>query len=205
MRPKRIGISSGIRPSLDSCRSSIGSRRSLGGFQPPCAARGVASRSAFPAARRSSGGDITHRECVAGSVGADLSVLLSMVALLVRLDAFSDKTLAQRSCGAAFAAAANSRHQIDPSIDIDRAAGDAPGERRREIGAGGADIHDIDQFAERRLVRRFVQQKLEIFQARRRAGLQRPRRNRMDPYPLRSEFDRRDSGTPLPAPPSPDP
>ena len=54
MREKRIGTSSGIRPSLDSRRSSIGSRRFLGGFQPPCATRGVASRSAFPAARRSS-------------------------------------------------------------------------------------------------------------------------------------------------------
>ena len=54
MREKRIGISSWIRPSLDSRRSSIGSRQFLGGFQPPCATRGVASRSALPAARRSS-------------------------------------------------------------------------------------------------------------------------------------------------------
>src|SRR5579863_2579394 len=54
MRPKRIGISAEIRPSLDSRRSSIGSRRFLGDFQPPCAARGVALRSDLPAARRSS-------------------------------------------------------------------------------------------------------------------------------------------------------
>src|SRR5579863_767005 len=54
MRPKRIGISAEIRPSFDSRRSSTGSRRPLGGFQPPCVARGVASRSALPMARRSS-------------------------------------------------------------------------------------------------------------------------------------------------------
>ena len=54
MREKRNGISSAMRPSLASRRSSIGSRRSSGDFQPPCAARGVASRNALPAARRSS-------------------------------------------------------------------------------------------------------------------------------------------------------
>src|ERR1700722_6252076 len=54
MREKRNGISSAMRPSLASRRSSTGSRRPSGDFQPPCAARGVASRSALPAARRSS-------------------------------------------------------------------------------------------------------------------------------------------------------
>jgi hypothetical protein len=54
MRPKRIGTSVSRRPTLDSLTTSTGSRRSLGGFHPACAARGAASRSALPSARRSS-------------------------------------------------------------------------------------------------------------------------------------------------------
>ena len=52
---KRTGISCG-NPAFIGLVQKLGrvSRRSLGGFQPPCAARGVASRNAFPAARRSS-------------------------------------------------------------------------------------------------------------------------------------------------------
>ena len=77
----------------------------------------------------------------------------------------------------------NSRDQIDPSVDIDRAAGDPPGKRRRQIRAGGADIHDVDEFSERGLLCGFVQQELEILQTGRGPRLERTRRNRVNPIP----------------------
>src|SRR5580704_2099349 len=45
----------------------------------------------------------------------------------------------------------NSPYQVDPAVDIDRAPSDSLGERRRQIGAGEADVHDVDQFSDRRL------------------------------------------------------
>jgi hypothetical protein len=53
---------------------------------------------------------------------------------------------------------------IRSAIDVDRAAGDTSGQRRREVGAGEADIHDIDKLAERRLLSRLIEQMLEILQ-----------------------------------------
>ena len=94
--PEAIGISSGIRPSLDSRKSSIGSRRSLAGFHPPCAARGVASRSTFPAARFSSADLYPPGEPTASFVGSCFAFVLSMLALLVRHDAVSGGTSGAR-------------------------------------------------------------------------------------------------------------
>src|SRR5215468_347347 len=53
MRPWRMGISSGIRPALDSSSSRTGSGRLCGGFQTACELRGTFSRSRLPIAYRS--------------------------------------------------------------------------------------------------------------------------------------------------------
>lgn len=49
------------------------------------------------------------------------------------------------------------------AVDVDEAAGDATGEGRRQIGAGVAYVHDVDQFPEGRLVSGFVQQESKSF------------------------------------------
>ena len=59
----------------------------------------------------------------------------------------------------------NSRDEIDSAVNVDRAASNASCERRRQIRAGVADVHDVDQLPERRLVGGFVQHQLEILQA----------------------------------------
>ena len=60
---------------------------------------------------------------------------------------------------------APSRDDIGATVDIDRSAGDPMRERRRQIGAGETDVHDVDEFADRRFPRRLVQQQLEILQS----------------------------------------
>jgi Enoyl-(Acyl carrier protein) reductase len=77
---------------------------------------------------------------------------------------------------------------IRPTINEDRAAGDTLGQRRCKVGAREADIHNIDELAERRFLRRFIEQKFEVLQPRRCACLQRPRGNGMHAYPLRTKF-----------------
>jgi hypothetical protein len=54
IRPKRMGMSCWTRPLSVSISNSMGSRRLVPAFHPPCDARGAALRSAFPSARRSS-------------------------------------------------------------------------------------------------------------------------------------------------------
>src|SRR5580704_10556641 len=66
---------------------------------------------------------------------------------------------------------------IGAAVDIDGAAGDALGERRCQVGAGIAHVHDVDEFAQWRLLRRLVQQQLEILEARGRARLERAGRD----------------------------
>jgi hypothetical protein len=82
MRPKRIGTSSGSRPSFDAVSTSIGSRLPLGGFHPPWDSRDTASRSAFPCARRSSGERTTALLLVTASGRLSSSLLLFISAFL---------------------------------------------------------------------------------------------------------------------------
>src|SRR4029077_11411529 len=66
---------------------------------------------------------------------------------------------------------------VGAAVDIDGAAGDAMGERRRQVGAGVPHVHDVDELAQWRLLRRLVQKQLEILEARGRASLERPGRD----------------------------
>src|SRR5689334_19813954 len=43
-----------------------------------------------------------------------------------------------------------SGHDVDAAVDVDRLSAHAPGIRRRQVGAGIADVHDVDELAERR-------------------------------------------------------
>src|SRR3954453_11693095 len=78
---------------------------------------------------------------------------------------------------------------ICPSIDIDGATRDPAGKWRRQIRAGEADIHDIDQLADRSLLRSLVQQQLEILQARGRPSLQGAWRNGVHADASGAEFE----------------
>ena len=75
-----------------------------------------------------------------------------------------------------------------PPSTVDRPAGDAMGERRGEVGAGIAHIHDVHQLAERRLARRLVQQQLEVLEAGRSARLERAGRDGVDADATRTEL-----------------
>ena len=90
----------------------------------------------------------------------------------------------------------HSRDDVCAAVDVDRAAGDPPGVVAREIGTGGADIVDVDQFMQRRALDGVVEQALEVLDARRRARLERAGRNGVDADVLRPKLDRRDSGRP---------
>ena len=72
-----------------------------------------------------------------------------------------------------------SGHDVNAPVHVNRRAGYAPRERRREIGAREADVHDIHQLAERRALHRFVEQQLEVLEPGRGARLERPRRDRV--------------------------
>ena len=48
---------------------------------------------------------------------------------------------------------------IRSTINEDRAASDTLGQRRCKVGAGEADIHDVNELAQRRFLRRFIEQK----------------------------------------------
>ena len=125
MRPKRIGISSGIRPSLDLLRSAIGSRRSSGAFQPPCW-RDIREENRW---RRFS----AHA----------LACVLCINCPFIRPVHISHEPMVAPASRESLKIPP-SRHQIDPSIHINRAAHDVPRKRRCEIGAGSADIHNAD-------------------------------------------------------------
>ena len=55
-----------------------------------------------------------------------------------------------------------SGNEVGAAIDIDGSAGDSLGERRREIGAGESDVHNVDKLPERRLLSSFSEQELEV-------------------------------------------
>src|SRR6266481_4159614 len=74
-----------------------------------------------------------------------------------------------------------SGHDAGAAVDIDGPARDTVSEGRGEIGAGVANVHDVDQLAQWRLFRRLVQQKLEVFQTRRGPRLEWARRDRVYP------------------------
>ena len=59
-----------------------------------------------------------------------------------------------------------SSHDVYPTIDIDGVAGQAPGVRRSKESAGKSDVHDVNQFPERRALSRLVEQQIKIFQTR---------------------------------------
>src|SRR5579871_992107 len=82
----------------------------------------------------------------------------------------------------------SSGDEVGAAVDIDEFAGHAPGEGRREIGAGIAYVHDVDELAKRRLVGSLVKHELEILQARRGPSLERARRDRVHPDALRPKF-----------------
>src|SRR5690349_7926107 len=81
-----------------------------------------------------------------------------------------------------------SSHDMHAAIDVHSTAGNAPRIGGGEVGTRETDIHDIDQFAHRRLLHRLVQQKIEVLEPRSRARLERPRRYRMDPDAPRAEL-----------------
>ena len=78
--------------------------------------------------------------------------------------------------------------EVGAAVDVDESACHAPRERRRQVDAGMADVHDVDQLSEGRLVRGLVEEQLEVLDARRRPCLQRTRRDGVDADALRSEF-----------------
>ncbi len=69
-------------------------------------------------------------------------------------------------------------HDVDAAVDVQRFAGQPACVGRGEEGAGEADVHDVDQFAQRRPLGGLVEQQVEVLQARGGARLQRPRRDR---------------------------
>src|SRR3954451_1772314 len=80
------------------------------------------------------------------------------------------------------------RHDIHTAVDVERLPGQTAGVRSREIGAGVADIHRINELAQRGALRRFVEQQLEILEPRSGTRLQRPRRDGMHPNALAAKF-----------------
>ena len=162
---KRTGISCGIRPSLDSYRSS---------------ARVAPILVRLPAAMRRARRRIAQRlprgaPFVRGNVPAGAPATLvggSGFGFVLRMPALTSFRVSDRvTLSRKSADLQKSRDQIDPSVDIDCAAGDPLRQRRREIGAGEADVHDVDKLAYRRPLLGLVQQQLEILQPRSRARL----------------------------------
>src|SRR5690242_14393483 len=73
---------------------------------------------------------------------------------------------------------------VGATVHVDGAASDTPGQRGGQVSACKTDIHDIDQLAQRRLLRRLIEQEFEILQSGCRTCLQRPGRNRVHSYSL---------------------
>ena len=148
----------------------IGLRQELDRIAPvlgwlPASMRGAASRSALPAARRSSADRYPPGKPAVSVVASGLGfVLRSLRSKPLRVG--NRVTLSSKSTDLQ-----NSRNQIDSSVDIDRPAGDPFRQRSRQIGAGEADVHDVDKLSYRRPLLGLVQQQLEILQPGSRARL----------------------------------
>src|SRR6516165_10863152 len=71
---------------------------------------------------------------------------------------------------------------IGASIDIDGPPRDPPRDVAREVSAGEAHIHDVDQLAERSLLGGLVEHQVEVLQSGGRAGLERSRRDGVDAH-----------------------
>src|SRR5690348_11376321 len=74
----------------------------------------------------------------------------------------------------------SSGDDVGAAVDVDGAARDAAGVGAGEIGTGGADIVDVDQLMQRRLLGGVVQKPREILDSGRCASGKRARRDRMD-------------------------
>src|SRR6185436_5915528 len=85
---------------------------------------------------------------------------------------------------------AASRHYVDAAVDKQRFAREATRIRGREVRAREADVHDVDQLANRRFARRLGEQQIEVFEPARGARLERPRRNRVHPDLFGAELKR---------------
>src|SRR4029079_18254905 len=84
--------------------------------------------------------------------------------------------------------AARLAHDVHAAVDVDGLAGETPCVGRSEVGAGEADVVDVDQLADRLAARGFVQQQVEVLEARGGAGLERPGRDRMHADALLAEL-----------------
>src|SRR5437016_12417804 len=69
---------------------------------------------------------------------------------------------------------------MDAAVDVHGGAGETARVRRGQIRAREADVHDVYEIAERRTLDGLVEHQVEVPQARRRARLHRPRRDRVD-------------------------
>src|SRR6185369_5039018 len=56
---------------------------------------------------------------------------------------------------------AASRHYVDAAVDEQRLARQPPRIGCREVSAGKSDVHDVDQFTDRRFARRLGEQQVE--------------------------------------------
>jgi len=133
------------------------------------ARRGVAQR--LPCGAPSSADVYPPGEPAASFIGSCFAFVLSILALLIRHDALSGANSGDCVRRSGRSAHVRSRNQIDSSVDINRAAGDPLRQRSRQIGAGEADVHDVDKLPYRRPLLGLVQQQLEILQPRSRARL----------------------------------
>src|SRR5512135_1069800 len=75
--------------------------------------------------------------------------------------------------------ARGSGHDVDAAVDVHRLAGDAARVRRGEERDREADVHDVDQLADRRALHGLVQQQVEVPEPRGGARLERARRDRV--------------------------
>src|SRR5512135_1708639 len=69
------------------------------------------------------------------------------------------------------------RHDVDAAVDVHRLAGDAARVRRCEERDREANVHDVDQLADRRPLHGLVQQQVEVPEPRGGARLERARRD----------------------------
>src|SRR5262245_41970248 len=83
---------------------------------------------------------------------------------------------------------APSGDDVDAAVDIERLARKPPRVRGGEVRAGEAHVHDVDQLANRRALRRFVEQQVEILEPGCGARLQRAGRDCVDANSLSAEL-----------------
>src|SRR6476646_7316664 len=82
----------------------------------------------------------------------------------------------------------SSRHDVHAAVDVQRFTRQPPRIGSREKRASESDVHDVDQLAKRRSLRRLGEQKVEILEAGCRARLERSRRNGVDTNALPAEL-----------------